>query len=304
MVRLELGENLGALAVAGGDVWINDFGREELVRVDGRSGRVTGRLALGRRLALASAGRTVWALRWGGRFFRTPNGPLFRIEPRTGRVILRLSLRDPAGEPMIAFGVVASGSSLWVWGPQQVLEIDARYGRLLRGLRVDPSFGDLTGAAPDGAGGLLATTGDGHLARIDRTGILPGRREPVLAGAELQAVADGRAVASRGGGVLAVSAGGARVLWRRPLGFRVSTVLPHDGVLLVHGAAFRDDGDRLWALDPATGRVLASTTIPSFGTIGMALAGDSLWFTTAAGEAIVVPGLMAGLFVARARGAL
>ena len=103
--------------------------------------------------------------------------------------------------------------------------------------------------------------------------------------------------------MLAVTAAGARVLWRRPLGFRVSTVLPHDGVLLVHGAAFRDDGDRLWALDPATGRGLASTTIPSFGTIGMSLAGEPLWFTTAAGEVIVVPGLVADLFVARARAA-
>ena len=304
VVRLELGENLGALTVAGGDVWINDFGREELVRVDGRSGQAAGRLGLGRRLALASAGRTVWALRWGGRFFRTPNGPLFRIDPRTGRVMQRLSLRGPGGEPMVAFGVLGSGRSLWVWGPQGVLELDAAYGRLLYGVRVDDRHGDFTGAAPDGAGSLLATTGDGHLARIDAGGVRFGRREPVLAGTELQAVADGRAFASRGGGVLAVSTGGARVLWRRPLGFRVSTVLPHDGVLLVHGAAFRDDGDRLWALDPATGRVLASTTIPSFGTIGMALAGDSLWFTTAAGEALVVPGLMAGLFVARARGAL
>jgi hypothetical protein len=214
----------------------------------------------------------------------------------------RVSLRDPGGEAMIAFGVLASGRSLWVWGPQQVLEVHATLGRALRWFRVDPGLGDLTGAAPDGTGGLLATTGDGHLARIDRTGIRPGRREPALSGSELQAIADRRAFASRGGGVLAVSTGGgARVLWRRPLGFRVSTDLPHDGVLLVHGAAFRDDGDRLWALDPATGRVLASTTIPSFGTIGMALAGDALWFTTAAGEAIVVPGLVADLFVARAR---
>jgi outer membrane protein assembly factor BamB len=262
---------------------------------------VRDRLPLGRRMALATAGRSLWALRWGGRFFRAPNGPLVRIDLRSGRVVQRLAVRGPSGVEMIGFGVLAGSGSLWVWGPDRVLQIDAWTGRLLREISVDQRFGELTGAAPDGAGGLLATTGDGHLARIDATGVLPGRRRPALSGSELQAAAGGRAIASRGGGVIAVDADGGRPLWRRQLGFRVSTVLPHDGVVLVQGAAFRDDGDRLWALDPSTGRVLASAGIPSFGTTSMALAGGSLWFTTAAGEVIVVPPLMLRLFLARAR---
>jgi outer membrane protein assembly factor BamB len=301
LVRLDVGQNLGALTVAGGDVWVNDFGREELVRVDGRTGRVLGRLRGGRRIALASDSRSVWALRWGGRFFRTPNGPLYRIDSRSGRVLERLPLRGPSGVSMIGFGVIAGGGDLWVWGPDRVLQLEASSGRPLRDFGVVGPYGELTGVAPDGAGGLLATTGDGHLASIDAAGIVLRRAEPALFGAQLQVVVDGRAVASRGGGVLAVDADRGRLLWRRPLGFRVSTILPHAGVLLVHGAAFRDEGDRLWALDPATGRLLASTTIPSFGTTGMALAADSLWFTTAAGELIVAPPLLVRLFLATAR---
>ena len=138
-------------------------------------------------------------------------------------------------------------------------------------------------------------------ARTAPAGVLPGRRLAALSGSELQVVTGGRAIASRGGGVIAVSADGDRVLWRSQLGFRVSTVVPHDGVLLVQGAAFRDDGDRLWALDPAGGRVLASARIPSFGSTAMALAGGSLWVTTAAGEVIVFPRLAVDLFVRRAR---
>jgi outer membrane protein assembly factor BamB len=301
VVRFEVGEGLGAITVAGGDVWVNDFGREEVVRIDGRSGRVLGRLPLGRREALATTDRSVWALRWGGRFFRVPNGPLVRIDSRTGRMIQRLGVRVPSGEAMIGFGVLASGSSLWVWGPDRVLQLEASSGRALRDLPVDQRYGELTGAAPDGSGGLLATTGDGHLSRTAPAGVLPGRQLPALSGSELQAVSGGRAFASRGGGVVAVSTDGARTLWRSQLGFRVSTILPHDGVLLAQGAAFRDDGDRLWALDPATGRVLASTRIPSFGSTAMALAGESLWVTTAAGEVIVFPALTVRLFVARAR---
>jgi outer membrane protein assembly factor BamB len=301
LVRFEAGENLGAIAIAGGEVWVNDFGREEVVRIDRRSGRVLGRLPLGRRMALAASGRSLWALRWGGRFFRAPNGPLVRIDPRSGRVLQRLAVRGPSGVEMVGFGVLASGGSVWVWGPDRVLQLEAWSSRPLRDFPVDQRFGELTGAAPDGAGGLLATTGGGHLAHIDATGMLAGPRQPALSGSELQAVAAGRALASRGGGVIAVSANRGRLLWRRQLGFRVSTVLPHAGVVLVQGAAFRDDGDRLWALDPATGRVLASTGIPSFGTTAMALAGGALWITTAAGEVIVIPELMVDLFLARAR---
>lgn len=94
-----------------------------------------------------------------------------------------------------------------------------------------------------------------------------------------------------------------RLRWRRPLGFRISTMLPRDGILLAHGAAFRDAGDRLWAIDTASGRVLASTVVPSFGTTSMALSGGALWFATAAGELVVAPPLLVRLFVARARAA-
>ena len=67
------------------------------------------------------------------------------------------------------------------------------------------------------------------------------------------------------------------------------------------GAAFRDPGDRVWAVDPTTGRVLASTTVPSFGTTSITTAEGSLWFATGAGEVIVVPRLLTRLFLARAR---
>jgi outer membrane protein assembly factor BamB len=296
LVRLEVGENLGAMTAAGDDVWVNDFGDERLLRIDGRTGRVLARLPLGRRVAIAAGRDSIWALRWGGRFFRTPSGPLYRIDPATDRVTDRIPLGDD-----VVFGVLAGPRDVWVWGPRRVIRLEPGSGAITGAFAIDLEAGELTGAVVEGDGGLLATTGDGHLARVDATGILRNRREPALQGSELQAVAGRRAIASRGGGVIAVSADRGRLLWRSQLGFRVSTVLAHDGVLLVQGAAFRDDGDRLWALDPETGRVLASTTIPSFGTTGMALVGGSLWFATAAGEVIVIPELMVRLLLARAR---
>ena len=68
------------------------------------------------------------------------------------------------------------------------------------------------------------------------------------------------------GALIAVDVETGRLLWRRPLGFRISTMLPREGILLAHGAAFHDPGDRVWAIDTATGRVLAAAVVPSFGT--------------------------------------
>ena len=240
----------------------------------------------------------MWALRWGGRFWRRPNGPLYRIDPATNRVAARIPL------PMVAFGLEACDSGLWVWGPSRVLRLDPGSGRVLEEFAVPERYGEVTGAVR-ARGGLLATTADGHLVSF-----APGRgrsvqpREAALAGTELIAAADGRAfAAASGGGLVAVDARSGRVLWRRSLGFRTSTLLDSGGVLLAQGAAFRDPGDRVWALDPATGRVLASATLPSFGTTSMTAAGGALWIGTGAGEVIVVPPLLTRLFLERARSA-
>ena len=304
MVRLETGGGLAALTAGAGDVWASDYGRERLLRLDGRSGRVLARLPLGRRIALAAHGRSLWALRWGGRFWRRPNGPLFRIDPSTNRIAARIPLRTSSGRPMVAFGVLACDRSVWIWGPSRVLRLEPSSGRVLQEFGVGERHGELTGAVVH-RGGLLAATADGHLVRFDpRRGIRHGRREQALAAAELLAVAGERVLAAAAGTLVAVDARTGRLLWRRPLGFRISTVLDHGDVVLAHGAAFRDPGDRVWALEPATGRVLASATVPSFGTTSMTTAEGSLWFGTGAGEIVVVPRLLTRMFLARARSAV
>jgi outer membrane protein assembly factor BamB len=296
LTRLEVGENLGTMAAAGRDVWVNDFGREELVQLDGRTGRVRARLPLGRRVALASGTGAVWALVWGGRFFRTPNGPLYRIEAATGRVTRRIPL-DP---DQIYFGVLAGGGDVWVWGPRHVLRIEPHSGFITSEYHLGDETGELTGAVlqPDG---LLASAADGRLVHLGREGILPGPRVPELARAELLAVDRGNALAAAAGALIAVDVRTGRLRWRRPLGFRISTLLRREGILLTHGAAFRDAGDRLWAVDTATGRLLAGVIVPSFGTTSMVAAGGGLWFATSAGEVIVAPPLMVRTFLARAR---
>ena len=296
LTRLGVGENLGTMAAAGRDVWVNDSGREQLLRLDGRSGRVLARLPLGRRIALAAGRGSLWALVWGGRFIRSPNGPLYRIDAASGRITRRIPL-DP---DQIYFGVLAGAGDVWVWGPRHIVRIEPYSGFITSEFDADDDAGEITGAVlqPDG---LLASTADGRLLHIGREGILSGPRVPGLARAELLAVDRGNALAAVAGGLVAVDARTGRPRWRRPLGFRISTLLPRDGILLTHGAAFRDAGDRIWAVDTATGRLLASALVPSFGTTSMIAAGGGLWFATSAGEVIVAPPAVVRLFLARAR---
>jgi outer membrane protein assembly factor BamB len=241
----------------------------------------------------------VWALRWGGRFWRTPNGPLFRIDPLTNRVAARIELPPE----MVAFGVLASAKGAWVWGPSRVLRFD-RAGRVLQEFGTDDRHGELTGAVLH-AGGLLAATADGALLRFSDGGRTQvSAPDPALAAKELLTVAGNRVLATAGGTLLAADARTGRPLWRRQLGFRVSSALDTGGLVLAQGAALRDPGDRVWALDAATGRVLASATVPGFGTTSMTIAGGSLWIASSAGEVIVLPGFLTRLSLARAAGRL
>ena len=287
VTRFAPADTLGAITIASGDLWADDNDRGDVLRLDGRSGRVRARIHLPGRLALADDGHGLWALRWGGKFWRTPNGPLYRIDPVANRVVARIPLPRDA----TAFGVLAGGG-VWVWGPTEVVRLTA--SRFRRAFRLDGDHGELTGAVLDGPD-ILAVTADGHLVRFDpSTGAHLGARVPELTAVELLGLEGRRLLATAAGTLLAVDAGSGRLLWRRPLGFHVETVVDDGGRLLAQGSALGDAGDRLWAIDPANGRVLESAVLPSFGTAGFAIDRRALWITTGDGQVLAIPRAVAG----------
>jgi outer membrane protein assembly factor BamB len=279
ITTLQPADGLGAVVGGQGDaVW-----GERLLRLDRDSGRVVARLPVQGRLALAAGDRFTWALQSGGGYGRGLRGPLLRIDPATNRVMARIPL------PVLGFGLLARGDGVWVWGPDDLLQVDGRTDRIVRHIVLSDARGEATGFALID-GDPAVTTADGHLVRYDpRTG---AEREAVtlpFAAPALQDESGRRSVVTTGGAVAAVDSRTGRTMWRTRLGFRIGAVLEAGGALWAFGANVRDPGDRVWKLDPATGAKLGSVLLPDFGTTGMAVLGGTLWVTTANGRVLVLP---------------
>jgi hypothetical protein len=282
-LRLDIADGLGAIAAGHGDLWVNDRARERLMRVDGADGRVLAAIPVTGRLALSSGPTGVWALQAGGEYGIGLRGPLLRVDPRTSRVRARVTLGGVLG-----FGVLARGRSVWIWGPRDVLRVDARTDRVSQRIRVGDKHGELRGLAVRG-GELIAVAADGQLMRFDaRTGRRTGSVSVPLPAPAVRATLGRRLVLASHGTVAAVNPRTGGMAWRRRLGFRAGAAIRAHGLLWVHSAAREDPGDRVTALEPATGEVRATTLLPVFGTTGMVRQGGRIWLATAGGRVLAV----------------
>src|SRR3954454_20879135 len=70
MAVLRPADGLAAITTAGGDAWLDDRARQQLVRIDGASGRVVAHRRVRGRLALAAGSGAVWVLQAGGGYGR------------------------------------------------------------------------------------------------------------------------------------------------------------------------------------------------------------------------------------------
>ena len=150
---------LGAMAASGGDLWIDDRASARLLRVDGGSGRVRAALPVTGRLAIGAGPGAVWALEAGGDDGIALHGPLLRVDPASGAVRARVPLGG-----VIGFGVLARGRDVWIWGPRDVLRVDARTARVAQRIRVGGAHGELRGLALVRRR-LVVATADGTLLR-------------------------------------------------------------------------------------------------------------------------------------------
>lgn len=281
-------DGLGAVSGGWGDAWLDDRWSEHLLRVDHRTGNVVARIPVEGRMALSAGAGAVWALQSGGGYGRGLRGPLLRIDPARNRVMDRMALRTPTGEAVLGFGVLARGDSVWVWGPDELLRFDSRTDRLAQLIPLPDARGETTGfALVDGA--PVITTADGHLVRFDpHTGEEVATVSLPLTPPVLQQAIGSRVVLTAPGTVAALDLRSGRLLWRRGLGYRISTVVEAGGVLWANGARIRDPGDRVWELDPDTGATLGSALLPEFGSASLAVIDGTVWVTITRGRVVVL----------------
>jgi putative pyrroloquinoline-quinone binding quinoprotein len=287
VAELTVGDSFGHTIAAYGAVWLNDTSRDELLRIDPDSRRVTGRLPVRGEVALAAGAGALWVLQEGSpRGGGELHGPVLRIDPSTNRVTARIPLRSPDGRLFAGFEVIADREHVWVGGLGGALRIDPRTNRVTEALVLG---GDLISASfllwrAD----LWALTADRRLLRFDaRTGATLSETPVGLSEVAFPLGSAGDAlIAALPGGLARIDPDTGRSLWRRQLGQRVSAATTAGGLIWARSSG--QVRDRLIALDPDTGRLLTSVELDDFGGTGMAAIDDELWLSTAGGNLVVL----------------
>ena len=89
-------------------------------------------------------------------------------------------------------------------------------------------------------------------------------------------------------GSASLDAESGRVRWTRDLGAeRVNYSILADGLLWVQATDRATHRDRLWRIDPHSGRVTGAVTLPAFGAASMAAVGGRIWIVTTGGDLVV-----------------
>ena len=78
-----------------------------------------------------------------------------------------------------------------------------------------------------------------------------------------------------------------RALWSTRIGRQLNDATIAAGRLIVEGSVGTGP-DRMWELDPRTGRVLGTLTVPGFSVLPTLTVGREVWTTTAGGHVVVV----------------
>jgi outer membrane protein assembly factor BamB len=274
IARLPLAQEGGGEAAGFGAVWVEDIGTDLLLRVDAGSRRVVARIPDAGSPVVATGSGAVWAITGAGGY--TFPGPLVAVDPRTNRVSARIPLVTPAGKPFSGNGVVAVAGAVWVVGPDGAIRVDARSHRVTASITVPTSRGNVGNGVSDGRSVWL-TTADGRLLRFDaRTGasLSSGRTQldqPVLIAARAGVVfVNGSQALAR------LDPASGRQVWRTPTSGHVeSVVMAHGRLWAVTSSPY--GGNAISTYDPATGRLLTTTSLPDFGGKALAATGSEVW---------------------------
>jgi hypothetical protein len=285
VATVPIGEALNGGAVAAfGALWVSDSGRGEIVKVDPDSRRVTARIPVDGETNLAAGIGSLWAVRNAS---GTASGPLLRIDPRTGRIVKRIALRTPGGDPFFGAIPIAAGSRIWVGGPTGVLAVDPARDRVVGHIALAGGY-NLQNALIH-RGELWLTSASGSTDRYDaRTGRRLGRVRwetgPTLIPYGDRFIHLGR------DSVALVDADTGRAAWRTSVGQELHLGEVLGRRVLVAGLDGTNPREQLWQLDVRTGRLTRPITLPEFSPRRIVAAGGDTWVLAGGGRAVIVGG--------------
>jgi outer membrane protein assembly factor BamB len=266
--RLAIADQGGALSTGFGSLWTHD--NSGVLRL-GPDGSIVARIPIRGEILDAYAGTGgMWALT-GDR--------VYRIDPKTNRIVARIPLPPPSRS---FTGVFPDAGVVWVADGDTALQIDPRTNRTGRRVSLERGGEAARGFAVE-PGRSYMLRRDGLLETLD-TRTLRGIRisKPAVDGLPF-AAQHGAVVLQNGAGLAEVDAATGKLRWRTNLGTsRVNGVAFGNGALWVQGTPTAGR-DQLWKLDPRTGRVLAALPLPDFGASGMAGMDGRLWIMSAGG---------------------
>jgi len=269
VARLAVADQGGPLSSAYGSLWTSD--NTGVLRL-GPDGSIVARIPIKGDINDAYAGT-------GGMWAMTDER-LYRIDPRTNRIVARIPLPPPSR----SFIAVTTDGAVWVVNSDLALQIDLTTNRTGRRVSLDRG-----GEAPSGfanePGRVYMLRRDGLLETLDsrtfgRIALIRPQLTDPLVGA-----AHGEIFQQTGAGMSAADARTGKLLWRTNLGTRtVNGVIEGIGALWVQGTPVNGSRDQLWKLDPRSGRVLAALKLPDFGTSSMVTARGRVWIMSSGGK--------------------
>jgi hypothetical protein len=284
IANVTIADGLGRTAnVAFGSVWLSATNDEAVLRVDPRTRRVLARIRVGTDVNIGAGAGAVWAV---PRRPTIAQARLIRIDPRTNRVVARIPILTPGSRYPLGGAAIVAGPLVWVVGAQGLLGVDQRTNRPVRRVVLGGDY--LVAGAVLHGNELWVSRADGSVTRFDA---VTGRRLGRLgfaAPSGLVLPRGERAVTLARDSVALVDRASGRTLWRTRLGTQLNDVDVVAGRPLVEGTDRATSPDSLWELDPQTGKVTGSVTVPGFSVTVLLRVGREAWLATADGHVIVV----------------
>jgi hypothetical protein len=278
VARLAPAPSVSQVRYGFGSAWVVDPDSQRLLRMDPSTREVTKAFAIPGIKELDVGRDAIWITEV------TPSDlRLLRLDPKRNDLVGQTRIPGHPGGPHDGGFPVAVGDGVWVVDVEKAVRVDQATRRVTGSIRLKARGYNVRDATPFD-GDLWVLRADGTLRRFDAaTGAQKARFHAPIAGGML-GTSLGLFIGNHDH-IARLDPKTGRVLWRATVP-EIGAVAAQDGRLWLEtpGRA----GDRVVALDPHTGRTVASVEVGEFSATWMAPVRSELWLSAQNGHIAVI----------------